>query len=199
MTTTVFRSEPLNRSARFSLAQVRSPRGAFGALALLLALPITIVYSIFFPVGAESVIHIALAVGTFLIGLSVVDFQAPSWLKAITCIAASALAAIFLAQGLSDVTPNETLKNLAFSRELGGWGEAITISMVMVWFMAVARTHTRGATMILGLALSVLGVGLSVWSMVGAAPSGLPQAMRLLFLLPIAWFLFVTTRRSSAH
>jgi len=37
----------------------------------------------FFPVGAEAVIHVALAVGTFLIGLSVFDFEAPSWLKSV--------------------------------------------------------------------------------------------------------------------
>jgi len=63
VTTTVLRSEPLNRPARLSFAHIRSARGALGALGLPLALPITIVNQMFFPVGAE-VIHLALAVGT---------------------------------------------------------------------------------------------------------------------------------------
>jgi len=161
-----------------------------------LALPITIVNQMFFPVGAE-VIHLALAVGTLLIGLSVFDFATPSWLDSVTCVAASALAVIFLAQGLGELTQNETLKNLAFSREIGGWGEMLTISIVMVWFIAIALTHGRGPTMILGVLSSAFIVGLGTWSILFAPPSGTPQAMRLLFLLPIAWFLFVSTRRAS--
>jgi hypothetical protein len=162
-----------------------------------LALPITIVYQIFFPVGAEAVIHVALAVGTFLIGLSVFDFETPSWFKAVTCVAASALAVIFLGQGLAEFTQNEALKNIAFSREIGAWGETITMTVLMGWFIAVALTHSRGPTMILGVLSSTLIVGLGVWSVLFAPPTGTPQEMRLLFLLPIVWFLFVSARRTS--
>jgi hypothetical protein len=197
MTTTVLRSEPLNRSTRLSFAQLRSVRGAIGALVLLLALPITIVYQMLFPVGAEVVIHIALALGTFVIGLSVFDFETPSWLKSVTCVAASALAFIFLAQGLAELTQNETLKNIAYSREIGAWGETITMTVLMGWFIAVALTHGRGPTMILGVLSSALIVGLGGWSLLFAPPSGTPQEMRLLFLLPIVWFLFVSARRTS--
>jgi hypothetical protein len=151
----------------------------------------------FFPVGAEAVIHVALAVGTFLIGLSVFDFEAPSWLKSVSCVAASALAIIFLGQGLAEFTQNETLKNIAFSREIGAWGEMITVTVVMVWFIAVALTHGRGPTMILGVLSSAFIVGLGAWSILFAPPSGTPQEMRLVFLLPIAWFLFVSARRTS--
>ncbi len=73
----------------------------------------------------------------------------------------------------------------------------LTISIVMVWFIAVALTHGRGPTMILGVLSSAFIVGLGTWSILFAPPSGTPQAMRLLFLLPIAWFLFVSTRRAS--
>jgi hypothetical protein len=197
MTTTVLRSEPLNRSARLSLAHIRSARGALGALGLLLALPITIVYQMFFPVGAEVVIHLALAVGTLLIGLSVFDFETPSWLNSVTCVAASTLAIIFLGQGLAELTQNETLKNIAYSREIGAWGEMITITTVMGWFIMVALTQGRGPTMLLGILSSSLIVAIGLWSILFAPPTGTPQEMRLLFLLPIAWFLFVSTRRTS--
>jgi hypothetical protein len=199
MTTTVVRSEPLDRSARLSFAHIRSARGVLGALGLLLALPITIGYQILFPVGAEVVIHVALAVGTLLVGLSAFDFDTPSWLASVTCVAASALAIIFLGQGLAEFTQSEGLKNIAFSREIGAWGEMITVTMVMVWFIAVAVTHGRGPTMILGILSSALTVGLGVWSVLFAPPAGTPQEMRLLFLLPIAWFLFVSTRRTFTN
>ena len=197
MATTVVHSEPLNRSTHLSFADVRSARGALGALVLLSALPITIVYQLFIPVGAEAVIHFALAVGTLLVGLSVFDFATPSWLKSVTCVAASALAVIFLAQGLGELTQNETLKNFAFSRELGGWGEMMTISIIMVWFMAVALTHGLGPTMIVGVLSPAFVIGLGAWSVVFAPPTGTPQELRLLFLLPIVWFLFVSAQRTS--
>ena len=180
------------------MAQIRSPRGALGALALLLALPITIAYSMFFPVGAEVVIHFALAFGTFFIGLSVFDFETPPWLNALTCVAASVLALIFLAQGVAELTQNETLRSVAFSLEIGGWGESITIALVMVWLMAVALMQGRGPTMILGVLSSALVVCLLVVSFVVTPQTGLPQVMRLFFLLPIAWFLFVSTREKHA-
>jgi hypothetical protein len=195
MTTTVLHSGPDHRSMRGASARFHSPRGALGALVLLLALPITIVYSMFFPVGAEAVIHFALAVGTFLIASSVFDFDTPSWLQWVACVAGSALGLIFLGQGLAELTQNDALRNFAFSRELGGWGEMLAISLVMTWFVAVALTQGRGPTMVLGVLSSALAVALGVWSIVWGGSAGTPQELRLLFLLPIAWFLFVSARR----
>jgi len=176
---------------------IRSMRGAVGALILLLALPITIATGIVAPDSSEVAIHFALAIGTLLIGLAVFDFAMPRWMSLTACAAAIVLAAIFLAQGLSALTQNEVLRNVAYSREIGGWGETITLTIVMLWFVAVATTLGRGLTMWIGVVSAALIAGLSIWVIVAGPATGTPDTLRLLFLVPIAWFLFVSTRRSD--
>jgi hypothetical protein len=196
MTTT-----PLQAALRVPMAgasQLHSPGGALGALVLLLALPLTIAFELVFPGRAEVAIHLLLAIGTLIIGLSVFKFGVATWLTRSACGAACVLAAIFFAQGLAALTQNETLKNVAFSPEIGGWGEAITVSMVMAWFIAVALAHGRGATMIVGVLSAAMVIGLGVWTTLAAPLGGTPAELRLLFLIPIAWLLFVSTRRSNA-
>jgi hypothetical protein len=168
---------------------------------LLLAFPFTVAVAILFPnSNTEAVIHIALATGTFILGLSLLDFAiTPRALTWTACASASLLAAIFLGQGLVGITQNETLRSIAYSQVLGAWGETITLFVVMVWFMQLARSYGRSLTMILGVLTSVLVIGISLWAVVAAPPGGTPAEMRLLFLLPIAWYLFVTTRRSPTY
>jgi hypothetical protein len=170
-----------------------------GALVLLLSLPISIAASIVAPVSSEVVIHFLLAIGTLLIGLSVFDFATPRWLSASACAAATILAAIFLAQGLASLTLHDTLSAVAYSRELGAWGETITLAIVMVWFMAVARSLGRGVMMWLGVLSAAVVVGLSTWSVVAGPAGGTPAELRLVLLVPIAWFLCVSARRSVAR
>jgi len=176
---------------------IRSMRGALGALLLLLALPITIAVQILAPDSGEVVIHVALAIGTFLIGQSVFDHRTPRWLNLAACLAATVLAAIFLAQGLGALTQSEVLRNAAYSREIGAWAEDVTLTIVMLWFVAVAITFHRGLTMWLGVSSAGAVAILSMWVLIAGPASGTPEALRLLFVLPIAWYLFVTTRRSS--
>lgn len=171
-----------------------SVRGAIGALLLLLALPITAAVQVVAPENGEVVIHGVLAIGTFLIGQSVFDFRMPRWLNLTAWLAATVLAAIFLAQGLAAVTQNELLHNVAYSREIGGWGEGLTLSIVMLWFMGVATTLHRGLTKWFGVVSAGAVAGLSLWALVAGPASGTPEALRLLFLLPIGWYLYVSTR-----
>jgi hypothetical protein len=185
-------------TAGLTLSLVRSLRGALGALVLLLALPVTIAFDLVFPGSAGVVIHALLATGTLLIALSVFDFATPTWLTWTALAAASILAAVFFIQGVTELTQNEWLRSVAYSQELGGWGEALTVSVVMAWFIAVARAHCRGIMMVFGVLSAAGMIGLSAWGVLASASGGTPAGMRLLFLLPIAWFLFVSTRRSNA-
>jgi hypothetical protein len=202
MTTTslgsALRMSTAGAQAQPAASHLRSLGGALGALVLLLALPLTVAFDMLFPGHAEVVIHVLLAIGTFTVGLSVFDFGTPKWLTRTACAAGCVLAAIFFAQGLAALTQNEMLKNVAFSPQIGGWGEAIAVSTVMAWFIAIAFAHGRGATMIAGAASAAMVIGVSVWAMLAAPLGGTPAELRLLFLIPIAWLLFVSTRRSNA-
>jgi hypothetical protein len=176
----------------------RSARAAVGALVLLLALPITIGFDMLVPGYAEVVIHLLLALGTLVVGLSVFDLATPKWLSRISCGAACALAAIFFLQALGALPGNEALRSFAYSAAIGGWGEAVTVSIVMAWLIAVARTLRQGPTQMIGVLAALTDIGLSVWSVVGARVGDTPAELRLLFLLPVAWLLFVSTRRIEA-
>ena len=176
---------------------IHSPRGALAATVLLLAVPVAILTQITVGFDAEVVIHFALATGTFLIASSVFDFATPRWLSWIAGIAASTLGSIFLLQGLSGLVANDSLGAFAYSLEVGGWGEMASVSIIMTWFAAVARVHSHGATRIIGIASSFLVIGLAIWSITFAPSMGTPQVLRLLFLLPIAWFVFVSTRATT--
>ena len=165
---------------------------------LLLALPFTIAFDMLFTGHAEVVIHMLLATGTLFIALSVFDFATPKWMTLTAFAAACVLAGIFFMQGLAELTQNEMFKSVAYSPALGGWGEALSVSMVMAWFIAVARAHCRGVAMLFGVASAATIIGLSAWGVLAAASGGTPAWLRLVFLLPIAWFLFVSTRRSNA-
>jgi hypothetical protein len=164
---------------------------------LLLALPLTVAIEIVLPGHAEVVLHLALAIGTFIVALSVFDFETPKTLTTIACAAACGLAAIFLAQALGALTQNETLKAFAYSQEIGGWGETITVSLVMAWLIGVAL-RGRGATLLIGVVSALIVVALGVWTMLAAPLGGTPAELRLLFFIPVAWLLFVSTRRSHA-
>jgi len=165
---------------------------------LLLALPLTIAVDLVFPGRAEIVIHALLAIGTLAIALSVFDFATPKWLTWTAFAAASVLAAIFFVQGLGALTQNETLRSVAYSTELGGWAEALTSAIVMAWFIGVARAHCGGVTKLVGVLSSAALIGLSAWGALAASSGGTPAALRLLYFVPIAWFLFVSTRRTNA-
>ena len=71
----------------------------------------------------------------------------------------------------------------------------MTITIVMAWFIAVARAHSTGVTMLVGVLLAAIVIGLGAWAAVAAPPGGTPAALRLVFLLPIGWFLFVSAQR----
>ncbi|HEY1295759.1 MAG TPA: hypothetical protein VGJ60_22005 [Chloroflexota bacterium] len=196
MTTTPLYTE--RRARVVNAPTFRSRRGAIGALVLLLALPFTIASEIAFPGHSEVVIHTALAIGTFIIALSAFDFETPKWLSLIACFAGCTLAAIFLAQGLAAFTDNDPLRTFAYSPEIGGWGETLTVSIVMAWLIAVARTYGHGLASVLGVLSALTVIGLGIWSLVVAPLGGTPAELRLLFLLPVGWLLFVSTRPSHA-
>jgi hypothetical protein len=160
-------------------------------------LPLTIGIELLVPGYAEVVIHLLLAAGTVLVALSVFDFAAPAWLTRIACGAACALAAIFLLQAMGALPNNEALRSVAYSTELGGWGEAVAVSIVMVWLIAVARAHDHGLTLVVGALSALTVIGLSAWGMLAAPVGGTPAELRLVFLLPVAWLLFVSTQRRS--
>jgi hypothetical protein len=93
---------------------MRSRRGFLAAFVFLSLLPIAVLYQMFFDNGVEIITHLVLALGSVLISFSVFDFKVTSWITWLGCVSTSALAAIFLVQGLSLLIQNDTLTYLVY-------------------------------------------------------------------------------------
>jgi hypothetical protein len=178
---------------------MRSPRGFLAAVVFLALLPIAILYQMFFDNGVEIITHLVLAIGSALIAFAVFDFKVTSWITWIGCISMSILAAIFLLQGVGLLVQNDSLNYLVFQL-LGQQLEARLVDLLIFWFIAMLLMDSQGKTRILGfVALSII-VCLEIYkyslSYFGSAPA---EGLKLLFLLPIVWFLLESKKEISVE
>jgi hypothetical protein len=178
---------------------MRSRRGFLAALVFLSLLPIAVLYQMFFDNGIEIITHGVLALGSVLISFSVFDFKVTSWITWLGCVATGALAAIFLLQGVSLLIQNDSLTYLAY-RILGQRLEAGLVDVLIVWFIALLLMDSQGKTRILGFVAMSIVVCLELYSSslsyFGAAPA---ESLKLLFLLPIVWFLFESKKKIDSQ
>jgi tetrahydromethanopterin S-methyltransferase subunit E len=64
-------------AASIDSPHMKSKRGLFASIALLLALPLAALYQMVLGAGVEAVIHGALALGSALMSFAVFDFKTP--------------------------------------------------------------------------------------------------------------------------
>jgi hypothetical protein len=176
---------------------MRSPRGFLAAVVFLALLPIAILYQMFFDNGVEIVIHLVLATGSAFMALAVFDFRVASWITWVACIAMSLLAAIFLLQGVALLVQNDALTYFAFQL-LGQRLEAVLVDLLIFWFIALLLLDSQGKTRIFGFVALSITVCFELYkyslAYFGSAPA---ESLRLLFLLPIVWFLLESMKKPS--
>jgi hypothetical protein len=177
---------------------MRSPRGFLGAILILLALPIAVFIQVLFGSGSETTVHFVLAAGSVLISFSAFDFETPRWIAWIGCVSTSALAAIFLAQGVGQLVGNDSLNYFVY-QVLGSWPEGSLITLFVLWLVATLLSASQGKTRIMGLV--ALGIVLCVevyryvLLLLGANVLLETPALRLLYLLPLVWLLLESRKR----
>jgi hypothetical protein len=172
---------------------MRSPRGFLAALFFLLAIPIAVLCQMFFGIGVETTFHLVLAAGFALIAFAVFDFKITRWITWIGCVSTSALAVIFLLQGVSELMQNDSLTYLAF-QVLGQRLEKWLGDLLIFWFVAMLLIVSHGKTRILGFVAMSIVVCLEVYSYslsyLGASLNAAAPSLKVLYLLPFVWFLF---------
>jgi hypothetical protein len=176
---------------------MRSLRGFLAAIVFLSLLPIAVLYQMLFDHGIEIVTHLVLALGSGLISVAVFDFKVTSWITWLACISMSALAAIFLLQGLSLLVQNDALTYFAYQvlgQRLEGW----LVDGLIVWFVALLFMDSQGKTRIFGVVAVSIVVCFEIYkyslAYFGAAPT---ESLKLLFLLPMVWLLFESKKKIS--
>ncbi len=172
---------------------MRSPRGFFGSIVLVLALPVAVLTQVLLGSGSSLAMHVALTVGCTLVALSAFDFETPGWVAWTGRVTAGAFAAIFLLQAASELIQNDSFSYFAL-QVLGDYPERILKSLFIFWLVAVLLTASRGKTMILGFVAMAVVVSVEVYNYVllflGEAPALTP-----LYLLPFVWLLFESRKK----
>ena len=161
---------------------VKSPRGLAGAVAFLAAVPIAALYQALFATGVEFVIHLALATGAALTASAAGDFKTPVWMRWIGGLSMGILAAIFLAQGVSEVAHNERFTHVVY-QVLGQGLERWLGYGFLAWCASVLVHDSRGVSRVLGCAAVV------------AAAFARILDLSVLSLLPFVWLVVESGRR----
>ena len=184
---------------RFRMS-MRSPRGFVAAIVFLLALPTALLIQTLFGNGGGTTIHLAFAVGCVLLSFSVFDFKLPRWINCIGCVSASALATIFLLQGVALLIQNDSLTYLAYQvlgQRLEGW----LPDLIIFWFVVMLLVDSQGKSRILGFVAMSIVVGLEVYryylSYLGTSLDDEAPTLKLLMLVPFVWLVFESIKRTS--
>jgi hypothetical protein len=145
----------------------------------------------------DTVIHFVMGGGFVIFATSVFDFDLPRWVNVICAAAAGAFGAIFLLQGVSDLTHLDGVRYVAFD-VLGHQVERLLPDVVFLWFIALLLGASWGRSRILGWTVMVIVVGLEIATLVGLL-FGVSLATGLLvILLPFVWLLFESAKQPTS-
>jgi hypothetical protein len=86
---------------------MRSTRAFVATAAIVLSYPLAVAVQLLFGQGADTVIHLVTGTGFLVFATSVVDFGLSRWVNLIGGAAAGVFWAIFILQGVSDLTTRD--------------------------------------------------------------------------------------------
>ena len=179
---------------------MRSPRGFYGAIAILLVLPTALVFSVAFD-DDEVGVHIALAVGAFLLASAMFDFDIPRPINLLACVCTTLLGGIFLLQAISPLTPNDGFHDFAYDT-LGQWLEGTLTLAFVIWCFVLLLSDSKDRTRLLGWVtvplLLIYAAALWGTNLVGVNQP--PGILKLLFMPVMVWLLLESRKpRTRDH
>jgi hypothetical protein len=195
----MMQSAPLSRAATaqhaWALGGMRSPAGALGALAVLLAVPMEVLGQLL-GVREGILVHVFLGIGTLLVAYAAFQFGLPRWLAWAGFLVATALALIFLLQALTELTMSESLRGLGYGI-LGQWPEGMLGELIMLWFLAPLGLASRGRTRRLGVLILPSVIALALLRSLPGLPLGGGVPAILLLLIAYTWILFASAQSAA--
>lgn len=173
---------------------MRSKRAFIGAATVLLSYPAAVAVAVLFGQGGDTVIHFMMGTGFVIFATSVFDFGLPRWVNIVGAAAAGTFGAIFLMQGVSDLTNLDGLRHVAFD-VLGHEVERLLPDVVYVWFIALLLISSQGKSRLLGWVVMLLVVGIEIATLASLLLGDPMASVKVLILLPFAWLLFESSKR----
>jgi hypothetical protein len=177
---------------------MRSRRGLIAAALVVGSYLAAVAVGLLGGAGTSTIVHFVMGTGLVLFAASVVDFGLPRWVNIPGAAAAAALGAIFLMQGIAEVTGSEGVRYVAFD-VLGHQLERFLPDVIYLWFVALLLLASRGKTRILGWVVMLIVVGYELASLVTFL-LGIPMLNLnvIVLLLPFVWLLFESAKRRPA-
>jgi hypothetical protein len=171
---------------------MRSARGVLACTLFLLAIPLAALCQMLLGRGAETVVHVALALGAGLLASAARAFRTPRSVAWVGGVSMGALAVIFALQAVAELTRSAPLARVAFE-VLGQNLEGMLHSLFLMWCVAVWLIESRGRSKALGVVAlgPALAVRLSAYAVTvtGGSANDAPEALKLFYLLPFVWLL----------
>jgi hypothetical protein len=113
----------------------------------------------------------------------------PFRLQLTWCDRRGAFGAIFLLQGVNDLTHVEFLRHVAFD-VLGHEVERLLPDVVYVWFVALLLAGSAGKSRFLGWVVMLIVVGLEIVTLATLLLARPMASVKVLILLPFVWLRF---------
>jgi len=173
---------------------MRSIPGLAAALVMLLAIPIALASEMLAPGSAETTLHLAIGTASLLLAAAAFDFGVPRWAAWVGGLSAAAFGAIFLLQGLAQISGSEALSTLAFD-VLGQELERFLPDVILIWFVVLLAVASHGWTRLVGAAILGIVIAMEVASLAGPLVGIEIPSLKVLMLLPFIWLLLESAKR----
>lgn len=171
------------------MSPMRSPRGAAGALVLLVGIAIAFAVGMTIGTGAELIVHVTLAATFLLLASAAFDFRTPRWVAVIAAIAMAAFGLVFLLQAIADISGSDWLRRVAFDI-LGQQLERGLGYAFLFWCLGILIVDSGGWRRVLGaVALGVVAVAEAYGLTLTASGEAAPAALKLATLPVFVWLL----------
>ena len=175
---------------------MRSRRALLASAVIVGSYPLALGVQQLFGGGADTVVHLVTGAGFVLFATSVFDFDLPRWVNVLGAAAAGVFGAIFVLQGVSDLSHIEGLRVLAFD-VLGHHLERLLPDVVYLWCLALLLLASSGKSRILGWVVMVVVVGAELASLAALLFSFTMPNLKVTLLLPFVWLLFESAERPA--
>ncbi|MBX7151916.1 hypothetical protein K1X84_09775 [bacterium] len=173
---------------------MKSLRGFASSLSFLSAVPVAVLYQIFFDRGVEALIHWIFAMGFAFSAFAVFDFKVAKWANMLASAATAALSVIFFTQGLSFLIGHERLSNIALN-VLGQELERGLCDVFIIWLVILLFVDSKGVTRIFGFISMSIVVAVEIYTIL--LPGNAPDGLKALYLLAFVWFLFESLKKQN--
>jgi hypothetical protein len=143
-------------------------------------------------------VHVALAVGAFLLAFAMFDFDVPRPVNLLACVGTAVLGGIFLLQAISPLTSSDGFHDFAYDT-LGQWLEGTLTLGFVIWCFVMLLSDSKDRTRLLGLATVplLLIYAAALWSTNLMDVDQPPGILKLLFMPVMVWLLLESRKPPS--